>query len=70
MAHIAAALFRLKRAHELADCAGFAPVVKGIVKRAMSKISARWSDRLSVHLWDRLELSRRKMDDLRHLLST
>eukprot|EP00965_Chrysotila_dentata_P056186 1863001-Pleurochrysis_carterae.AAC.1 len=35
----------------------------------MSKVSEHWTARLAVHVWDRLELSRSKMETLRHLLS-
>eukprot|EP00965_Chrysotila_dentata_P152410 5037493-Pleurochrysis_carterae.AAC.1 len=42
---------------------------KDIVKGALDKVCAHWTARLSVHVWDRLELSRAKMETLRHLLS-
>ena len=42
---------------------------KKIVQAAAARQAAHWSARLSVHLWDRLNLSRPKMEDLRHLLS-
>ena len=58
------------RLRELADSAGFAAQAKRIVGGALSVISDRWSARLSVHVWDRMNLSRRRMDDLQHLLSS
>lgn len=67
MSHILRALRH--RHTELAECAEFASESKRIVSKAMSVIVERWSARLSVHVWDRLELSRRRMDDLMHLLS-
>ena len=67
--HIVSAVRRLGRLTELTDCAQFASECKRVVTGALAVMSARWSDRLSVHLWDRLELSSRRMDDLRHLLS-
>jgi hypothetical protein len=66
---VVAALARLSRLGELAACAEFAGESKRIAQGVLNVISARWSARLSVHLWDRLELSRSRMDDLRHLLS-
>ena len=68
--HITTALRRLGCLRELADCGGFATECKRIVSGALGVISDRFSARLSVHIWDRLSLSRSKMDDLRHLLSS
>ena len=67
--HIARALSRLKCGRELAGCAGFASEARRIVRGVCAAISERWCARLSLHIWDRLELSRARMDDLRHLLS-
>lgn len=69
VSHIAIALRRLGRLKEFADCADFASQVRRVVQGALAAVSERWSARLSVHIWDRLELSRNRMDDLRHLLS-
>ena len=60
---------RVGRLRELADSSGFAGECKRIVKSVVKAISDRWSGRLSVHVWDRLGLSSRRMDVLRHLLS-
>ena len=57
------------RLGELASSVGFAGEAKRIAKSVIDVISRRWTARLSIHLWDRLELSRRRMDDLMHLLS-
>ena len=57
------------RFKELVESGAFAGECKKIVNKAMGVIQDRFSARLSVHLWDRLELSRRKMDDLMHLVS-
>ena len=69
IAHILIAIRRLGRLRELADCTGFAPQCRRIVQGAVDVMSLRWSARMSLHIWDRLELSRARMDDLRHLLS-
>ena len=69
MGHILSAVKRLGRMRELADCADFATECRRIVQNVANTITRRWSARLSVHVWDRLELSRARMDDLRHLLS-
>ena len=47
----------------------FQPVAKGIVLAAAGKVQEHWTARHSVHVWDRLELSRSQMETLRHLLS-
>ena len=44
-------------------------VAKKIILMIMHNISEHWTARLAVHLWDRLSLSRRECDTLRHLLS-
>ena len=54
---------------ELIESGSFAPVCKKIVQKSLGIMQDRFSARLSVHLWDRLELSRRKMEDLMHLVS-
>ena len=56
-------------ARRLLDTKEFAPIQKTIVSEALEKLQEHWSARLSVHLWDRLDLSDNKMDTLRHLLS-
>ena len=66
---VVAAVGRLGRLGELADCNSFAGESKRLAQHVVDAIAQRWSARLSVHLWDRLELSRSRMDDLRHLLS-
>jgi hypothetical protein len=70
MAHIVHAIRRLCRLRELAQCREFAAEAKVIAQHVMSTLATRWNARLSVHLWDRLELSSRRMDDLGHLLSS
>lgn len=75
MDHIILALQRHSEKHphgrlrELADHAQFVSQVKRIIQLALAGITEHWSARLSVHLWDRLELSRDRMEMLRHLLS-
>ena len=69
MAHIVTALSRLGRLTELAESAAFAGVAKQIVRGAVKRISDHWTPRMAVHIWDRMELSREKMETLRHLLS-
>ena len=54
---------------KLMDQHAFVPLVRGAVRKALGVIQAHWSALHSVHLWDRLGLSRRLMDTLRHLLS-
>ena len=69
MSHVLTAITRLGRRRELTLCREFAPEVKFITQRAVDTIEQRWDARMSVHIWDRLSLSRSRMDDLRHLLS-
>ena len=69
MGHILTAIRRLNRMKEMVEDRLFVGEVKCIVRRTIDTISARWSARMSVHIWDRLMLSRARMDDLRHLLS-
>ena len=45
------------------------PLLKGMVKEAVTKTQTHWTARHAVHVWDRLELSRSQMETLRHLLS-
>ena len=47
----------------------FAAYTQAEVKASMAKVAEHWSARLSVHVWDRLDLTDSKMDTLRHLLS-
>ena len=53
----------------LVDTRRFQPVIKGLVGDAVAKIQEHWTARHAVHIWDRLELSRRQMEKLHHLLS-
>ena len=45
------------------------PLVKAIVKEVVGKVQNHWTPRHAVQVWDRLELTRAKMETLRHLLS-
>ena len=75
VAHVVAALARLEQqeAHpcltDVAAAESFQGVVRGIVQESVDLVADHWSARLSVHIWDRLELSRSNMEVLRHLLS-
>eukprot|EP00965_Chrysotila_dentata_P041824 1387473-Pleurochrysis_carterae.AAC.1 len=40
-----------------------------VVPETFDRVNEHWTARLSVHVGDRLELSRSKMETLRHLLS-
>ena len=42
---------------------------KAMATKAVVKVQAHWTARHAVHVWDRLELTRSKMETLRHLLS-
>eukprot|EP00966_Prymnesium_polylepis_P323969 7380090-Prymnesium_polylepis.1 len=42
---------------------------KSIISGAVENILNHWTNRLAVHVWDRLDLSESKMETLRHLLS-
>jgi hypothetical protein len=53
----------------LMDTAPFVNLQQRIVEDAVAKVQEHWSARLAVHVWDRCELSRSKMETLRHLLS-
>ena len=44
-------------------------MLKAVVKKAVGKLQIHWTPRHAVHVWDRLELTRSKMETLRHLLS-
>ena len=44
-------------------------VQKAVATGVVKKIQEHWTPRLSVHLWDRLSLSRSECETLRHLLS-
>ena len=66
---VIAAIKRLSKLRELTLCDEFASEVKFISQRVVSTVAQHWTTCLSVHVWDRLGLSRSRMDDLRHLLS-
>ena len=66
---IAEALHRTGYVERLCQTARFQPFMKAIVKTALQKTQLHWTPRHAVHIWDRLELSRRQMDTLSHLLS-
>ena len=53
----------------MADDAPWSAIMLAAVREAMAKVQSHWSPLHSVQLWDRLGLSRRAMDTLRHLLS-
>lgn len=75
MDHILAAMARPEVRHpkgrlgEMCESPRFIPYVKSAIRTAINKLSAHWTPRLAVHLWDRLELSRDQTETLRHLLS-
>ena len=60
------ALKRVGTLEQLYECASLGRKFAEIFSK---KIEEHWTPRLTVHLWDRLNLSRRECDDLRHLLS-
>lgn len=66
---IAAALDRVGYLDRLRGADKFQRIAKQIVTDAVGEIQKRWSARHSVHIWDRLELSRSQMETLTHLLS-
>ena len=66
---VADALRRCGYTHRLFEADRFQHAVKAAVKDAMGKLQAHWTPRHAIHLWDRLDLSRAKMETLRHLLS-
>eukprot|EP00965_Chrysotila_dentata_P149524 4937451-Pleurochrysis_carterae.AAC.3 len=53
----------------LVDTPEFVSMQKAAVESARDAIYSHWTSRLSVHIWDRLALSRSQMEMLRHLLS-
>jgi len=53
----------------LFDTPELAGVQKRIISGALENILDHWTNRLAVHIWDRLDLSDAKMETLRHLLS-
>ena len=47
-----------------------AGVQKELVQSGIDKVKEHWTARLSVHIWDRLELSRSKMETSQKLLTS
>ena len=66
---IADALHRCGYLDKLMGADRMQAIVKGIVRKAVGKVQEHWTPRHSVHVWDRLELSRSQMQTLTHLLS-
>ena len=66
---VAEALHRTGYLERLVQTERFQPIVKTIVRDAISKINEHWTPRHAVHVWDRLELSRAQMETLNHLLT-
>ena len=60
---------KLEALRALAECVAFRPMARLLAKEAGGVLQEHWSARLSVHVWDRLSLSREHMEILRHLLS-
>ena len=67
--NVAIALDRCGYLERLTGATRFQRIAKQIVTDAVGEIQNRWSARHAVHVWDRLELSRRQMETLSHLLS-
>ena len=67
--NIASALDRLKLTNKLVKTGYFSGACKMIAQGVVNTQEEHWSARLSVHIWDRLGLSRDNMETLRHLLS-
>jgi len=67
--NVAAALDRAGYLDKLTGSRRFQRVAKEIVVDAVGELQKRWSARHAVHIWDRLELSRRQMETLYRLLS-
>ena len=69
--HVFTALKRVGLLEKLVDYKGFAEVVvkARFVQEAISKWQLHWSTRHSLHIWDKLDLSRSQFENLRHLLS-
>ena len=66
---VATALDRAGYLERLVDAPTFARVRKRLATEVMANLQEHWSARHAVHVWDRLHLSRRQFDTLRHLLS-
>ena len=66
---VAEALHRTGYLHPLVDAVRFQPIAKSLARRVVAKVQRHWTARHAVHIWDRLEISRRMMETLRHLLS-
>ena len=64
--HIILAFKRLNNLDELLENT---ELNRKFAQKFSKHIEAHWTPRLSVHLWDRLNLSRRGCEDLRHLIS-
>lgn len=67
--NVADALQRCSYLKRLVEAHTFQPVAKGIATDVFAKLQSHWTARHSVHVWDRLELSRSQMETLYHLLS-
>ena len=67
--NIADALHRAGYIDKLMETKAFRALRRAIARETVAKVSEHWTARLSVHLWDRLDLSREDMEVLRHLLS-
>ena len=59
----------LKRNDQLQALMDTPTIQRTAARAAADSIQKHWTPRLSVHLWDRLELSRRACETQRHLLS-
>jgi hypothetical protein len=66
---IAEALHRCGYISPLMGTSRFQGVCKELARGVVNAQSEHWTPRHAVHVWDRLELSTRKMDALSHLLS-
>ena len=67
--NVADALHRCGYLERLPEARRFQHVAKAIAASAVAKVQEHWTARHSVHIWDRLELSRSQMESLYHLLS-
>ena len=67
--NVADALHRCGYLERLPEASRFQHVAKAIAASAVAKVQEHWTARHSVHIWDRLELSRSQMESLYHLLS-
>jgi hypothetical protein len=66
---IVGALERCGYLERLVEADAFQKVAASISRAAVEKVQEHWTARHSVHVWDRLELSRSQMETLHHLLS-